>query len=332
MAKALLDICLKSRYLCCPRTASSGQSLPMQTFSRPSNNCFNKAVATVVLQLSCILWSLPVLASGSPSPKNNSSEPAKIMFSVAAPESDVLAAVQQVTQDQIIHGTYSYDKERILYGAHSAKTAHAFGTWSGSGTVFYKVANNILSPRYFKDTNDIGTISVRYVVQSAGADATIVRIDSVFVDARNSRHESLGNVEASEYSAIQQHLQTIQGRREAATEKSTTYTAASAVPSATGSRVASSPAITDSSAPDPVTYSVPAMQKHVDALRHEVELRVKDQGAQLKSAPFHSAATLESLPGQSEVLIVVLTPYWYGVETEEGHRGWVHHSQLEPLP
>ena len=30
--------------------------------------------------------------------------------------------------------------------------------------------------------------------------------------------------------------------------------------------------------------------------------------------------------------MVVLTPYWYGVETEDGHRGWVHHSQLEPLP
>jgi hypothetical protein len=74
------------------------------------------------------------------------------------------------------------------------------------------------------------------------------------------------------------------------------------------------------------------MQKHVDALRHEVELRVRDQGGQLKASPFHSSATLQSLSAQSEVLVVVVTPYWYGVETEDGHRGWVHHSQLEPLP
>jgi ribosomal protein S1 len=74
------------------------------------------------------------------------------------------------------------------------------------------------------------------------------------------------------------------------------------------------------------------MQKHVDALRHQVELRVKDPGAQLRASPFHSAAAIETLPTESEVLIVVVTPYWYGVETEDGHRGWVHHSQLEPLP
>ncbi|MGB9256077.1 MAG: hypothetical protein WCC25_14655, partial [Candidatus Korobacteraceae bacterium] len=59
---------------------------------------------------------------------------------------------------------------------------------------------------------------------------------------------------------------------------------------------------------------------------------VREQGAQLKSAPFHSAAILESVPAQSEVLIVVVSPYWYGVETDDGHRGWIHHSQLEPLP
>jgi hypothetical protein len=79
-------------------------------------------------------------------------------------------------------------------------------------------------------------------------------------------------------------------------------------------------------------FSLSDMGKHVDALRHEVELRVRDQGAQLKAAPYHSSATLETLAGQADVLIVVLTPYWYGVETEDGHRGWIHHSQLEPLP
>ena len=62
----------------------------------------------------------------------------------------MLAAVQQVAQDQIIHGTYSYEKERILYGAHSADSARVFGTWKGPGKAFYKVANNILSPRYLQ--------------------------------------------------------------------------------------------------------------------------------------------------------------------------------------
>ena len=78
--------------------------------------------------------------------------------------------------------------------------------------------------------------------------------------------------------------------------------------------------------------SVPELQKQVETLRHQVELRVKDPGAALKAAPFQSSTTLVSLPGATEVLVVVLTPYWYGVETEDGHHGWIHHSQLEPLP
>ena len=59
---------------------------------------------------------------------------------------------------------------------------------------------------------------------------------------------------------------------------------------------------------------------------------MKASGAQLRSAPFHSATTLKSLTAGSHVLILVSTPYWLGVETEGGEHGWIHHSQLETLP
>jgi hypothetical protein len=259
----------------------------------------------------------------------------KLMVRVEAPEADVRKAVEQVTQDQIIHGTYSYDKERILYGAHSAESAHVFGAWKGTGTVLYKVADNVLSPRYFKDTNDIGTISVRYVVERVDDKAATLRIDAVFVDARNGRHPSLGNVEAAEFAAIQQHLRTILSQRQPAEEqtaKGTSFDApAPAAQQSTKSTASVSAGAGADTAP-PAPPSLAEMKQHVNALQHEVELRVKDQGAQLKASPFHSAATLETVPAQAEVLIVVLTPYWYGVETEDGHRGWIHHSQLEPLP
>ena len=112
---------------------------------------------------------------------------------VEFPEADVLKAVQEVTQDQIIHGTYSYEKERILYGAHSANSARVFGVWPGTRKgLTTKLPNKILSPRFFKDSEDIGTISVRYVVQDAGPGAAILQIDAVFVDARNVRHPSTG--------------------------------------------------------------------------------------------------------------------------------------------
>jgi hypothetical protein len=279
-----------------------------------------------------------ISAAASPAFKTRSDEKPLLAVRLEFPETDVMKAVQEVTQDQIIHGTYSYEKERILYGAHSANSARAFGTWPGPGKAYYKVADQILSPRYFKNSGDIGTITVRYVIQEVGPGATVLQIDAVFVDARNSRHPSEGNVESGEYGAIQSHLKTIQASRQKPVEVPTQTAAPrpqssgqeSVYPSAPPAARIPHPA-PDSDSVTPV-LSVEELQEEVRALRRQVELRVKDSGAPLKSAPFQSSATIVSLPPQTEVLIVVLTPYWYGVETEDGHHGWIHHSQLEPLP
>jgi hypothetical protein len=329
VAKALLDNRAAFTIFILSTCVFSGLLHQMQALLTPVSVASHKTTQHFLSQISCILL-LVAVAYGAPLPSAGApDETPKLEVRIEAPESDVLAAVQQVTQDQIIHGTYSYDKERVLYGAHSASAAHVFGVWKGPGKAFYKVAGNVLSPRYFKDTGDVGTITVRYVVESADANATILKIDAVFVDARTSRHPSLGNVEAAEHSAIEQHLKAIQSKRQEP-EQNSVQAGPTAAPAAAA--VQSPSPLLAGTPLTPSSNSVPAMQKHIDALQHEVELRVKDQGAQLKSAPFHGSATLESIPAQSTVLIVVLTPYWYGVETEDGHRGWVHHSQLEPLP
>ena len=78
--------------------------------------------------------------------------------------------------------------------------------------------------------------------------------------------------------------------------------------------------------------SVQAMEQHVQDLRRQAERVIKAPGAQLKSAPFRSASSLKSLETGTQVVIVIATPYWYGVETEEGQHGWIHREQLEPLP
>src|SRR5579862_7291724 len=225
----------------------------------------------LVAQSCCVLLAtIGLITSG------RAKTPSKLEVRVEAPVAEVLQAVKEVTQDQIIHGTYSYDKERILYGAQSAGEAHVFGRWQGQGTVFYKVANKVLSPRYFKDSEDIGTISVRYVVQEAGPDGAILQIDAVFVDARNVHHSSLGNVESSEYAAIQEHLRSNQAKRLEMQEQRTvkaTPTPAAAPSPATPSQ--------PQQVSSPVTAvvaqaTVPEMQKRVEDLRHQVELRVKD--------------------------------------------------------
>jgi hypothetical protein len=64
-------------------------------------------------------------------------------------------------------------------------------------------------------------------------------------------------------------------------------------------------------------------------LRKQVERAVKSPGAPLKSAPFHTAINLQTLGTGTQVLVLISTPYWYGVETHEGQHGWLMRDQVE---
>jgi hypothetical protein len=72
-----------------------------------------------------------------------------------------------------------------------------------------------------------------------------------------------------------------------------------------------------------------SLEERVKDLRKQLEWQVKSPGAPLKSAPFHTASTVQSLPPGTEVLILISTPYWYGIETHEGQHGWIMRDQLE---
>jgi hypothetical protein len=74
------------------------------------------------------------------------------------------------------------------------------------------------------------------------------------------------------------------------------------------------------------------LEQRIHSLRHEVERRIKAPGAGLKAAPFRSSASVANLAAYTEVVIVIVTPHWYGVETPSGLRGWLPLDQLEFLP
>ncbi len=87
------------------------------------------------------------------------------------------------------------------------------------------------------------------------------------------------------------------------------------------------------SSPDTSSENHPLpLEQQVKELRRQVERLVKSPGAPLKSAPFHTAGTLQLLAPGTEVLIVINTPYWYGVETHEGQHGWMMRDELEQKP
>ena len=89
--------------------------------------------------------------------------------------------------------------------------------------------------------------------------------------------------------------------------------------------------MTDDGASRPSPALPQTLEQHVRDLSRQVQRLVKAPGAPLQSAPFHTATTLQSLPAGTEVLIVISTPYWFGVETHEGQHGWILRDELEQV-
>jgi hypothetical protein len=241
---------------------------------------------------------------------------------------DVLQALQEVLHDQIIHGTTMFDKDKNLSGATAVDSTPLFDPWREDGKVFYKIRTGVIAPRHFRESADQGTIAVRYVVTSVSPERTRLRIVAIFVEnARHGTHPSDGSVESSESSVIKERVQAIQDAREEAAENQRRRE---------GIDLANQTIIRqreeETSRLSAAKSSTQDLEQRVDALRRQIEMRVKAPGANLKSAPFHSAADVAKLTAYTAVLIVIVTPRWYGVETPGGQRGWLPLDQMEPLP
>jgi hypothetical protein len=285
-----------------------------------------------------------------------------LIVNIPIPESEVQLVVEDVAQNGMIRGTKEYNKDEFVGGAKSATSSRVFPAWTEGGKVFYKVREHAIDPRNFKDSGDVGTLAVRYVVQAQGDKNTVLRIDALFEeDFRHTVHPSNGSVESSEYKDIQEHLEAIEvmkkqnveaekerqeqlakKRKPAMPTYAPTEIAQESAPQAsprateTQDRPASQTATGPSPGPMLPSQSTPSatppgqtLEQRVKDLRKQVERLVKAPGAPLKSAPFHSASTLQTLTAGTEVLILISTPYWYGVETHEGQHGWMMRDQLE---
>src|SRR5947209_664605 len=138
----------------------------------------------VFLLLSCFIFSSLVGDGGSSAAfaKSRETSDHTLIMQLDAPEEDALRAVQAVVNDQIVHGTQQYAKEKILFGAHAAQSSRALDHPEIGGKVFYKEADKILAPQNFRDSESMGTITVRYIVHGVSATASTIQIDAVFVD------------------------------------------------------------------------------------------------------------------------------------------------------
>lgn len=250
-----------------------------------------------------------------------------LSVSIPASEQDVLQAVQDVVADGIIQGSREYNKDEYISGAEAASETRVFPKWTGPGQVFYKIKKTALDPRNFKDSGDSGVLAVRYIVQSGDAKSTMLKIEAIFVDDNHhGQHLSNGSVEGAEYKDIQDHIAAIQLKKNEAVEEEQRRQQQLAAKELERKQKEQQIEKVIARSPDE------SLQQHVDRLRHDVERQVKSSGSQLKSAPFKSASSLQSLPAGTHVAILISTRYWYGIETESGQHGWIHRSQLEPVP
>jgi hypothetical protein len=284
--------------------------------------------------LSAILLALVIVpstitaAAGSPTHAKDPELGAGLTKEFSSSSEDMMQALREVLGDNTIHGTLIYDKEPVLDGAKSADSTPVFGAYSGSGKVFYKVRPDAIAPRHFLDSADQGTIAVRYILTTISPERVRIRIDALYVE-KNHRavHISDGTVEASEAKAIEDHLNAIQFTEQETAEANRRRESAELV-----KETQLRQHIEETKLLEQTQGSVQDMQRQILVLRHEMERRVKAPGAQMKAAPFLSSASLATLPAYTELLVVIVTPHWYGVEAPDGHRGWLPVEQLELLP
>lgn len=267
-----------------------------------------------------------------------------LIVNIPLPEKEVSPIVQEVALNGIIRGTKEYKKDEYVSGANTATSTKVFPDWTEGGKVFYKVRLKTLSPQNFRDASDMGTLAVRYVVQPQDEKHTVLRIDARFVqDYRRLAHASNGSVEGAEYKAVRDKLDAIEAIKNQTEQlKKEARNPGAPMPEKIVAESSSLPGISSDSArtepaaktDEPAQPQNPpqTLEERVQQLRRQVQRLVKAPGAALKSAPFHTASTLQSLPAGEQVLIVIATPYWLGVETHAGQHGWILRDELELLP
>ena len=241
---------------------------------------------------------------------------------------EIRQAVLAVVGDKIVHGTLVFDKEPILTGAEAVEATPLFDHWDGPGEVYFKIRKNAIAPRHFLETGDQGTIAVRYVIIPVDANRTRVKIDALYQESgHHVVHASDGTVEKSEMKEIKDQLEALQEAAAQAADARRRETSAELVRQSLVRQRED-----ETSRFQNAESTQKTLEQQVSALHHELERRVKAPGADLKAAPFQSAASLKSLSAYTDVVILIVTPHWLGVETPEGQRGWLPQERLEQLP
>lgn len=286
------------------------------------------------------------------------------------PFTEVVAIVDEVARSGSIKGTFEYRGDEQLTGAQFSEKSQLFPAWTQPGKVFYKVRTKALSPSHFLNSNDVGTVAVRYVVQERGPNLTRLFIDAVFIEnARHHGHPSDGYVETCEFGEIgkllkdREQLQKLaeSGQPFSPGQESTSHSEdrqeeikaqvekrpprnevkpKSVTPEAPRVTDVDSAKLGDLQRAIAEQKSLLAadhanldkLEAQARQLRAAEFVRVKSDRAELKVLPYAHAHVIEALRRGQEVTVLAKSTYWYQVRSEDGQEGWISHTLLEVAP
>jgi hypothetical protein len=240
------------------------------------------------------------------------------------PYDRVLQVIQAVTEDGVIRGTSEYRGTSELLGASPAKTSSAFKKPPAPGTVLYKVRAQTIAPDHFYDSNDIGTVAVRYVVKALGPKSTRLTIDAVFQqDNRHHYHASDGTVENAEFLAISDEIKDINDREVKQRQDAANAEQAQKLSELQGQLDQEREQL------KAVAAKEQELQNKIQALQAGKPGHARTASADLKAEPYNQSKTLQLLWQGEEVTVLRQTRSWYRVQVASGERGWVYRVMLE---
>jgi len=241
------------------------------------------------------------------------------------PPETVMKIVKGVAADGYIRGTSVYAKEIEIDDADAAKTSNVFADSPGNGEVIYKTKAKVISPAHFPGDSDIGTVTVRYIVESISPQRARLHIDAIYIDdSTRTRCPSDGSVETAEYGEIMTQLRALDpvtgGRKRPAQV----------------SPVQQSAGLKDTLAEEEnrladAKATEQKLEERIKKLQFDTMGMIKSGGVPLKASPYDHSSTIFKLEKGATVTVLTTTKYWYRIRTAKGDEGWIYYVFLVPL-
>lgn len=247
-------------------------------------------------------------------------------FSIDLDESydRVLEVVKNVSEDGVVRGSSEYKGVAELYGAVAGTSSKAFHNPPMPGTVLYKVRPNTLAPEHFFQSNDVGTVTVRYVLRALSPKSTRLAIDAIFQeDSHHHYHPSDGTVENAEFLAISDEIKDLDDQ-DAKAKQNAEYAAEEKKMADLLTQL------------DQARAGLKAAKAKEDEVAKQVQTisggkpgHVRTESADLKAQPYTESKTLGMLSQGDAVTVLLETRSWYRIQAANGQQGWVYRLMLE---